>query len=77
MTVPSLLLNELLPFVPRASLSFDPRLVRGSLIDSYFLFPVAKLGPESVIVSLVPGCSTGAALWLTSLLFSRTSALKV
>lgn len=58
MTVPSLLLNELLLFVPRVSLSFDLRLVRDRLIDSYFLFPVAKLGPESVIASLVPGCST-------------------
>lgn len=56
MTVPSLLLNELLPFVSRASHSFDPSLARESLTDSCFLFPVAKLGPANVTASLVPGC---------------------
>lgn len=60
MAVPSLLLNELLPFVSRASLSFDLNLANDSLTDSHFLFPVAKLGTEN-ITALVSVCSIRAA----------------
>lgn len=54
---PLLLVKELLPSVSWASLSLDSNLVRDSLTDSYFLLPMANLGPEDVTASVVPGCS--------------------
>lgn len=76
MTVsPFLLENELLLFVSWASHSFDSSLARGSLTGSYFLYPMAKLGPEN---ATVPGCSARAAeLWLASSLLSLISTLRL
>lgn len=78
MVSPSLLVTRLLPFVSLSSLRFDSSLTTDSHTGSYFVLPVAKLGPENVTASSVPGCSARAAeLWLASSLSSLIPALRL